>query len=569
MSMPAKFSKPYGHTKKSRATIIGYALLLALTIITWVSLSQMKPTRITSVMVPHHDIVAKQRSEMFSLLSKKTNPQTIILASTNHYNQGGAEIQTTSRTLSTKYGEISIDPQMFNLAVSLGAIDTPATFSAEHGISTILPDVKRYFPNAKLLPLIIKDTTDTNQLAAFFDNVYNQHPDCLFIASVDFSHYQPYILSELHDDLSIRALYNADSDAALTKAEVGEPHILWSAIEWAKRADTTHFVTHNHTNATEIANDYYAEGTTHVFGWYESGAMAIHPPEISFTLTGDMLLPLNKTDQTPELLGKLGDRVLWGTDLVLANLEGPVTSQPARDTSSDMPIFRYDQAVLPLLSNLRLTHLMIDNNHSQDAGQKGFKDTINNLNAKKITPVYSDITPTIIAGHKIDIVLYALDAAAGDQIDTRTIQKFSQDPTKRIIIYVHWGPEYNSVQTGPQQSLAHQWIDAGADLVVGSGPHVIQPAEVYQGVPIFYSLGNFIADYPAGTPMSQGLTLVGKFTQENTQISPLVTVLDRQQPALERSADTDTAIKSRYFKSFNAFVTEDRGGILWSFPAKP
>lgn len=61
-----------------------------------------------------------------------------------------------------------------------------------------------------------------------------------------------------------------------------------------------------------------------------------------------------------------------------------------------------------------------------------------------------------------------------------------------VAVLVHWGIERNTFPEDYQKTLAHQYIDAGADAVIGSHPHVLQGIEYYQGKPVFYSLGNFI-----------------------------------------------------------------------------
>lgn len=61
-----------------------------------------------------------------------------------------------------------------------------------------------------------------------------------------------------------------------------------------------------------------------------------------------------------------------------------------------------------------------------------------------------------------------------------------------VAVLVHWGIERNTFPEDYQKTLARQYIDAGADAVIGSHPHVLQGIEYYQGKPIFYSLGNFI-----------------------------------------------------------------------------
>jgi poly-gamma-glutamate synthesis protein (capsule biosynthesis protein) len=67
-----------------------------------------------------------------------------------------------------------------------------------------------------------------------------------------------------------------------------------------------------------------------------------------------------------------------------------------------------------------------------------------------------------------------------------------------LVVFTHWGIEYQLIETGHQQDLARLAVDAGADFVVGAHPHVIQPDEIYHGKPIVYSLGNFVFDLMYG-----------------------------------------------------------------------
>jgi poly-gamma-glutamate synthesis protein (capsule biosynthesis protein) len=63
-----------------------------------------------------------------------------------------------------------------------------------------------------------------------------------------------------------------------------------------------------------------------------------------------------------------------------------------------------------------------------------------------------------------------------------------------LIVSLHWGNEYLSEPETWRVKLAHQLVDAGADIIHGHHPHVWQDSETYQGKPIFYSLGNFVFD---------------------------------------------------------------------------
>ena len=60
------------------------------------------------------------------------------------------------------------------------------------------------------------------------------------------------------------------------------------------------------------------------------------------------------------------------------------------------------------------------------------------------------------------------------------------------MVYLHWGLERHTEPEAYQIELAKQYIDAGADLVIGAHPHVLQPVQTYRNVPIAYSLGNYL-----------------------------------------------------------------------------
>jgi Bacterial capsule synthesis protein PGA_cap len=67
-----------------------------------------------------------------------------------------------------------------------------------------------------------------------------------------------------------------------------------------------------------------------------------------------------------------------------------------------------------------------------------------------------------------------------------------------LIVFTHWGMEYHLQENDHQRYMGQRAIEAGADLVVGAHPHVIEPYEMYQGKPIIYSLGNFVFDEMPG-----------------------------------------------------------------------
>lgn len=525
---------------------------------------------ISTLIVPHHDLVAEQRSEVFAAVAKRQQPKQIILISPNHYNLGNAEFQTRSSDFTTKFGTIEVDANLHRAAIVSGAVDTPSTYTSEHGIITILPDIKHYFPDTTITTIIIKQNADANKTTNLLRNLRDTCTDCMLVASVDFSHYQPYQLSELHDSLTIRSLQSFDIDSVRDRAEIGAPHIAAAAMEWAKMNGTRHFVKFNHTNSTALTKDYYTEGTTHVFGWYEPGAIASPESSVSFTFAGDMMFDRYIRNRfSPDytkILTQLGDRVLWGTDAVVANLEGPITTIPSLPKPDDTPSFRFDPTSLDVLTMLHLNNVLVDNNHTYDSGSPGYSNTLEHLTSASIQPLSSDSGPNIIRGKDQNIVLYGLDVTAGDTLDSKTIQKAAANKQNNVVVFVHWGPEYEKTVSAYQRQLAHQWIDAGAKLIIGTGPHVVQPAEIYNGRPVFYSLGNFIFDFQGHTDLSQNLVISGAFTKNTIEIIPLLLTSDHFQPILQRSEKTDDHLLSGELSALSPFLKQRQGGLLISIP---
>ena len=84
-----------------------------------------------------------------------------------------------------------------------------------------------------------------------------------------------------------------------------------------------------------------------------------------------------------------------------------------------------------------------------------------------------------------------------------------------LVVYIHWGIERNDMPEEYQRQIGKQCIDAGADLVIGSHPHVLQGIEYYNGKPIVYSLGNYVF----GSSIPRTVLLNVQWEGENTSLS--------------------------------------------------
>lgn len=122
-----------------------------------------------------------------------------------------------------------------------------------------------------------------------------------------------------------------------------------------------------------------------------------------------------------------------------------------------------------------------------------------------------------------------------DKIDDTIAQVRKEADTDRIVVvYAHWGEEYVPPPQRVKQ-IAHSFVDAGAEIVIGSHPHIVQESEVYRDKYIYYSLGNFVFDQYWEEAVRRGLLLRVKFTPKgvsSVEEIPIENQTDRRMCAV-------------------------------------
>jgi len=210
-----------------------------------------------------------------------------------------------------------------------------------------------------------------------------------------------------------------------------------------------------------------------------------------------------------------------GVDILCGNLEGPIVKEKIQFPRHSLT-FNFDSAVVEALSQAKFNLINLANNHTLNRGRSGLEQTHDFLETANINwvgdPVQCNQSANLF--EEEDVIFLAFDqtlsASCSDKEIERMIKEakeFSQ--SKYLIVFFHWGEEYRLQNSSRQQELAHLVIDAGADLIIGSHPHVVQNIEKYQGKLIFYSLGNFVFDQYFSEETQQGLVLgVGLFPEK-------------------------------------------------------
>ena len=175
-------------------------------------------------------------------------------------------------------------------------------------------------------------------------------------------------------------------------------------------------------------------------------------------------------------------------DLTILNLEGPITDV-GKDRHGSY-VFKGDPDYVNIMTGSSVELCNLANNHSMDFGEKGFERTGELLDASGIGWCgYTKVFRTTIKGVRISALGY-LEWEIGKHEIVKAV-KAERPYCDILIVNMHWGREKHYEPMSVQKQYGHAIIDAGADLIIGTHPHVYGGVELYKGKYIAYSLGNF------------------------------------------------------------------------------
>ncbi|HYF29251.1 MAG TPA: CapA family protein [Candidatus Paceibacterota bacterium] len=194
--------------------------------------------------------------------------------------------------------------------------------------------------------------------------------------------------------------------------------------------------------------------------------------------------------------------LLKDADLTIGNLEGPVTdnlSQSQGTKVGDLTNMRFtfSPAVPKLLHDAGFDLVSIGNNHIQDFGVEGVRSTRAYLSSANISyvgdPTGASTEPVVKEVNGITVAFVAYSDFVGGDAD-RAMQEVAGSTADVTVVLAHWGTEYEAEPLPRVRKLAGDFAAAGADLIIGSHPHVIGAVEDIGTTRVYYSLGNFVFD---------------------------------------------------------------------------
>jgi poly-gamma-glutamate synthesis protein (capsule biosynthesis protein) len=480
-----------------------------------------------SLLLPHLD---SAKSERIDFLRKFENfkPSDIIILSTNHFASSENEIifddspwnLATGQILGSNHAEVFSEYEnSHDLVVN------------DHGIRNPIIDLSAKFTTSKFLSFLVKPKSSEETLGRLMSEIekfcQENNRKCLLVASVDLSHDNQSQIADLHDDFTLSALKKLD-EIKIKKAETDSPEVLSLLIRWSKKKNLNNFNLFSRGNTGKQSKNFDNGTTSWIVGDYGSEAIKSQK-NTTLMFAGDIMTDrlVNhkfKDSGFDKIFVNFKNRVFAGVDSSIANLEGPISEVPIEDnTETDNLIFNFPIMSIDALKSVGFSGFTLSNNHTLNDSNSGLERTRKILNDKGL---YSFGSPSGIDNYSLhriesDIAVSVIginQLSSLNENDLKSLIKSENEEDRFVIIYPHWGAEYQTSHNNSEQALAYKMIDWGADLVVGSHPHVIQDSEIYKGKLIVYSLGNFIFDQLFSEETQQGVILSLSINEDKIRV---------------------------------------------------
>ncbi len=307
-----------------------------------------------------------------------------------------------------------------------------------------------------------------------------------------------------------------------------------------------------------------------------------HEPQLTLALVGDVMMG----GRIDDLLHKhgfdypylhVGD-LLRAADIAAGNLENPITDRG--DPEEKQYTFRTHPDAVPAMADSGFDVFNLANNHTLDFGLTGLRDTIRHLQEAGLGYMGAGeneeeaFRPYSVMKHDMrvdflgftNVVPHVGWKAGKDRAGLAETYNYkraveaighSAEEADLVVVFVHWGIERQDTPEPYMIDNAHHYIDAGADLVIGSHPHVLGGIEYYKGKWIAYSLGNFIFTVNPNAPSKDSVILQANCERDgNCSLTLVPVVTGIGQPVLATAEESEAIFNKVSLLSIGAEVNE-------------
>jgi len=518
------------------------------------------------ILIPHHLVAARQ---IASLVSAVPKPTVVYLVTPDHFYQCPSDVCApsvirSSASASTTWSDVDLN-----------------VLQKEIAFPALMPFISKAMPDATVVPVMVRlNATEQDRLtlSSILTKKLQDDPNALLIATVDFSHYQPAEVADFHDVLAqdvIASLADLEAD----RVELDSPGVLAVALKTARQLGLGDVTIQAHTNSLRLLNaEISQESTSHFLVSFAPGDMSPQQ-DATMLFTGDIMLDRNvaariKKSGTDDyafqkIRGK-ENRFFRGQDLVVGNLEGPIASKRQAPNKGEVD-FMFDAKFVKVLKAVGFDAVSQANNHASDQGAAAARASAALLTAGGLVPFGDqygdgpDVAYTIIERRGKKIALVGFDAFT-KKLDRQAAGKSlsqARAAADFVVVFVHWGAEYQAKPNKDQVELGRWFVDNGADAVIGSHPHWMQSLGVYKGRPIAYSLGNFVFDQDWSQETDFGLVAGLVLNKRGSELHLFPVKIANSQPALLTGKDRQARLDRLASISDKNLSSQIKQGVLY------
>jgi len=522
--------------------------------------------------VPHHLVADEIIKKLFSTIGSQ-NPKTIILISPDHWGVAKSNLITTKKN---DFGGVLVDASFRGKLINefpLNIEFDDELLSHEHGITGLVPYIKKLSPQTKIIPIAVSAITSEitlDRISQFFSKTDD---DVVIVASSDFSHYLPSIAADLHDSTSI-AVISAFDRSNFRNLEVDCWQCLYivSSVSELKNAKNSELIGNSNSAKLSTSENMAPETTSYVSLVFRKSRQSNIDSTATILSVGDIML--GRYVET--FINSAGEnypfekirQFLRGIDIVSGNLEGAIIKDH-KQTPDFSTKFSFSPRTAKILRLNNFNLVFLANNHTFDYGENGLAETNGFLKQFEIVASGhpSKIGETYVAikdvrGQKIAFTSFNFTGPYPKEQEAYELVKNFKEKNNFVVVNIHWGEEYALKANDFQKIIAHNLIDSGADLIIGHHPHVVQEIEQYKNKIIFYSLGNFIFDQYFSKYTKEGLT-IGTTLNDQEVIYQLFPIdIMQSQPSLMTGARAQEWLGDLSTRSDSALIEEIKSGMI-------
>jgi AmmeMemoRadiSam system protein B len=231
--------------------------------------------RLCGGILTHHFLASGLIVRFFAGLKGQSSPETIILLGPNHFHQGLANISISSLPWKTPFGVLQADGQLVRqIAKAIQLPEDAEAYTGEHSVGVLIPFLKYYFPQSRVVPILIDVNADTSRLHRLREVLAArmENPKTLLLLSMDFSHDSVAAIADARDEQA-RAVISSMETSKTNDLHVDCRKGLWLLLESLKQLRCDRVQINEHTNSAQLIGKPEQPDVTSYFTIYFLNAL--------------------------------------------------------------------------------------------------------------------------------------------------------------------------------------------------------------------------------------------------------------------------------------------------------